>query len=670
MLLLLLACTGAPVDTVDTDLPGDDTAPTEPEGPTAPYVVTVTVTLDGAPVADAIVKQGGGVGEWATDADGRAVVTVDPTVAGDQMVVAAHPRARVDGVDVEGPAEVTIALVSYDPSDNHDYVFADPGPESHEGTTTAQCSHCHVTIHHDWFASPHRTAASNPVLHDLYAGTAATLTGTACAEAGGTWGTAPEPGTGTAVERCLVGASVADTTDGTGACADCHAPGINGELGGRDLLEATGIAYDAGVHCDVCHHVSDIDLDAEPGVAGRLRIVRPSEPASSPLFGIYAPLVFGPLVDVLNPRMGSVHTPLFHEAKLCAGCHEQLQPVLVAGVEADAARWPDGRLPIHTTYTEWEASPMNPSAPCQSCHMPPDPNVGNAADLHNEFEDVMIGVGAGWERPPGTVRTHSWYGPRQPESNMLALAASLDVSTTLAEGTLTAAVTVANVGPGHAIPTGEPLRALILLVTATCDGLELAPTGGDVVPDYGGALATRTADEDWVEWPGAAVGDTLRVVQLTGAWHDYQGYGPFGDGRFSPEEKGLPVESLVGTATVLAVDGDRVTLDTPLPPGDRAYRTRGQAHAGAPGFAFARVLTGAEGTRMVPHFQAVDVASDNRLLPGATWTSTHTFAAPCAAPSVHATLLHRDYPLALATARGWTVTDQVMVEAEASGGMR
>ncbi len=663
MLLLLLACAGAPPGEIDPpELPEPvDSAPAES---TEPYAVTVSVTLDGAPIEGAIVKQGGGREEWRTDADGHATVSVDPTVAGDHWVVAAHPDARVDGVEVSGPAEVAIALVRYDPTDNPDYTFGDPGPESHEGTTTGQCSHCHVTIHHEWYESPHRTAASNPVLHDLYGGTAAAFaTASACADAGGAWGAASEPGTGAAVERCRLGPSVAEATEGVGACADCHAPGIDGVLGGRDLLDATGIAYDAGVHCDVCHHVADVDLDAPPGVAGRLRIVRPSEPSPSPLLGLYAPLTFGPYVDVLNPRMGAVHSPLFHEARLCAGCHEQEQDVLVVGASVDLDRWPDGRLPIHSTYTEWEASPMNPSAPCQSCHMPPKPEVGNSADLHNEFEGVMIGIGAGWERPPGEVRAHAWYGPRQPESGMLGLAASVDVVTELApDDTLLASVTVTNVGPGHALPTGEPLRALILTVDATCDGVPLDATGGDVVPDFGGALDTRAAGEDWSIWPGAAVGDTLRVLRRTGAWRDYEGHGPFGDGRFSVEQKGLPHEGYIGGATVVAVEGDHVTLDRPLPDGDIAMRANGQALAGAPGFGFARVLVGADGTRMVPHFLAVDVASDNRLLPGRSFTTTHRFASPCADPTVRATLLHRDYPLALATARGWAVTDQVMVE--------
>ncbi len=662
--LLLFACAGAP-DSVSPE-PREtaaDTAPADSDtAPVAPFDVSVTVTLDGVPVEGALVMQGGAQTRWFTDAEGRATVRVDPSIVGDRVVLAAHAEARSWGEEVDGPAAITLPLERYDTTDNPLYVFNDPGPESHEGTNTAQCNHCHIELHRTWWPSAHRTSASNTAVHDLYAGTAAAFTSASlCATAGGTWGPGTAPGTGDTVDQCFLGGGVLPDTDGTGACADCHAPGIDGELGGRDLLEATGIAYEAGVHCDVCHHVADVDLSAPPGVGGRLRIQRPSEVAYTPGMGEWQPLMFGPWADVLNPRMGSVYTPLFHEARLCAGCHEQDQAVLV-DTPIDLTRWPDGTLPIHSTYSEWEAGPMNPSAPCQSCHMPPLPGVGNGADIYNELDDVSVGIASGWERLPGAVRAHTFYGPRQPESGMLGLAARVDVTSRLEGETLVADVTVTNVGPGHAIPTGEPLRSMLVLVDASCDDVSLVATGGDVVPDFGGSLAAKEAGEDWTSWPGAAVGDTLRVVRRTGAHHDYTGHGPFGDGRFDAEAKGMPVEEIVGTATVLGVADARVTLDRPLPEGDRVYRTAGQAYAGAPGFGFARVLVGADGTRMVPHFAAVDVASDNRLLPTAGWTSTHRFAAPCAAPEVHATVLHRNYPLGLATERGWAVTDQVMDE--------
>jgi hypothetical protein len=153
-------------------------------------------------------------------------------------------------------------------------------------------------------------------------------------------------------------------------------------------------------------------------------------------------------------------------------------------------------------------------------------------------------------------------------------------------------------------------------------------------------------------------------VATSGGWVDYEGFGPFGDGTFAPEDKGIPEEELawVRTITDVAADGT-VTLDGTVEGAEFAYRLSTDAElAGASGFGFARVLIGADGARMVPHFVAVDVVSDNRLLPQSEWTSEHFFDATCDAPTVTARLLHRPYPLPLARERGWTVDDQIMTE--------
>lgn len=669
ILLLVWACT----ENSSTVLENTESLPEDSIAPVQRWPVHLRVLLDGVPAEGVRVMQGGGKQFWLTDRNGEALVEMRADIVGDRYLIAAHPEARVGGVEVPDPSVVRaeIALERYDTTDNPAYVFADPGPLNHHETDTSQCGHCHPSLIQDWYPSPHRSAASNPVVQDVYGGTSANLNSVElCLAAGGRWADVVEPGTGLTMQRCRVGSSVAET--GTfGSCADCHAPGIDGALGGRDLLEATGVAYTSGVHCDVCHHVESVDMQAPPGVGGRLHILRPSEPATSVGMGPWKPLSFGPLADVLNPRMGSVLREEFHEAELCGGCHEQEAAPLVGVL--DPLRWPSGLLPIHSTFSEWQAGPMNPSAPCQSCHMPPKPEVGNAADLYNVFGDVEAGVAAGWERAPGEVRSHSWWGPRQPEAKMLELAASVTIEAGVVEGELRASVTVKNVGPGHAIPTGEPLRNLLLRVGAWCGDEPLLATGGAVVPDFGGWLDRQDAGADWSRWPGASVGEVIRVVRRTGEWYNYLGFGPFGDGRFSAAEKGMPVEEAVGEATILAVQDGVVTLDRVLPPGDLAYRTEAgpmprsgdvaAAVAGAPGFAFARVLVGADGERMVPHFLATDVASDNRLLPQGSWTSSHSFAASCGKPTVKAVLIHRAWPLRLARARAWPLAESVMVEA-------
>lgn len=677
--------------------PGDVGPDVPPDVPVVPYTsVEVEVLLDGAPVADAVVMQGGALGMWLTDTDGRVTIPIDREIEGNPVVLASFPTARITPFEIYGevaPSPVRVELTSYDASDNPQYEFQDPG-EPGRRDTTAQCGHCHLTINDAWFESAHRSAAKNPRVHDIYAGAAAAWDNqAACEVAGGRWLAGLEPGTGAPAERCYIGeGALPDLNEGCGepgqpscdaqatdfgGCADCHAPvlagGKGGALGGRDLLAATGLDYEFGVHCDVCHKVDEVDLDAEdPGTGGTLRLMRPSEPGSVAL-GLWKPLTFGPTHDVPNVRMGSVQRDHFANGQLCAGCHQLDVAPMAPGLTLDSARWPEGKLPIQSTWREWSEGPLSPEAPCTSCHMPPDPMVLNQADLQ-AFPEASVGVVGGWPRPTGQVARHSFVGPRTPGSRMLQLAAGLHLDAQVEGEALTVEVTTRNVGPGHALPTGEPMRTMALLVDARCGDAPLPATGGDAVPDFGGALAAKPAGEDWSLWPGAEPGQVIRVVARPGGYHDYAGVGPFGAATtFSPEDKGMPVEHVVGARIIQSVDATgAVTLDAPLPEGDLAYLGEAapaegdpmRAIAGASGFAFGRILVGQGGERQVAHFRAVDVASDNRLPPGGAWTSSHSFAASCEQPTVRARLFYRAYPLGLARERGWSNPEILMVAAE------
>jgi hypothetical protein len=688
LIFLLLACKGDPSESPPTESGTPTESGLSDSGEAERYQdIAVTVTLDGESTAGVSIAQGGREERWTTDSAGQVTITADAWMEGGLVIMASHPEARIQGNEPADGA-ITIELTRFADVDNADFTFQDPGtPERNDNTS--MCAHCHITINADWVETPHAEAASGVPLHDLYAGAAGALADeTTCTDAGGQWWTGIGPGTAAAADRCYLGDGVlpllnADCGETSacdsvatevGDCADCHAPGIDGEVGGRGLLEATGLSYDYGVHCDVCHKVESVDLSQPAGVAGRLRILRPSEESPSAGLGVWLPLTFGPYEDVLNPRMGSVARDHYKSADFCAGCHQHDQAVLVPGVTIDTDRWPDGVLPVHSTYTEWSDGPFADNAPCQSCHMPPDPDAGNSSDI-DQMADSVVGIAGGWWRPPGQVRRHTWTGPRSDVADMLGLAATLTIAAAVTDDTLSADVTVRNIGPGHALPTGEPMRSMVLLVEATCEGEPLAPTGGSVVPDFGGYADMQTADGDWSVWPGAEVGQRVQVVRQTSDFLDYTGPGRFGDGSFTPEQRGMPVEEAVGGATITATDGDTVTFDTPLPAGDLAYRithtatpTTGDAiasRAGLPGFGFARVMVGEDGARMVPHFAAVDVASDNRLPPQSSWTSQHTFAADCATPTVTAALLYRSYPLDLAAQRGWEMTERVMTTAEA-----
>jgi hypothetical protein len=133
----------------------------------------------------------------------------------------------------------------------------------------------------------------------------------------------------------------------------------------------------------------------------------------------------------------------------------------------------------------------------------------------------------------------------------------------------------------------------------------------------------------------------------------------------------MPVEQWVGETTVVDVsDSGTLSLSNPLPAGDFVYRIRpplaGEAiqAAGQPGFGFARVMVGPDGERMVPHFLAVDIASDNRLLPFDQWTSAHQFTVNCEDPVVRAVLRYRPIASNVARAKRAQWRESIMLEVQ------
>ena len=678
------------------------------------------VVVDGTmtPVADALVMQGGKPEAMVTTNDaGEFAVDIVYGGFGLPAVIAAKTGYRANGIELfELPtAPVQLILGSIEGSDNVDYTYNDPG----DGVDTSKedCTHCHTTFVSQFFTSKHKVAASDPLVQDLYAGVSRAHTDQqSCETAGGDWKQGLEPGTATtALAKCYLGGGVLpdlntscggddepacddpaiepdDAPAAFGACADCHAPGIDGVAGGRNLHDAVGLSYDLGVHCDPCHKVSDIDLNLPPGVGQRLILHRPNEPGTN-MFE-FKPLFFGPLPDVPNIVMGGSYQPKFKSAVLCAGCHQQEQPALLPGDALDADRWPDG-LPVHSTYDEWAAGPYaSPETPCQHCHMPERFDMNNSLDI-STVENQSITFG--FPRPPERTRQHTFRSPLAGSPRLIdgALYVSLDLA--IDAGELTANVSLSNVGCGHALPTGEPMRSLVLVVDALGDGSCATPTpsGGMTINDTGGARASGTEGDDittagtTMTWAaGAAIaneGDEVRVVRPTGSYDDYAA--PIGLFQTLPAaDKGMEIHMPVGRAAVVSSDGGIITLDAPLTlqagdvvfigdtltdlpsdltdlpsDGDDSRRL-----AGAPGYSFARVLVDSSGARHVPHYRAVDMASDNRIPPGDSALTTHTFSVPgdCSQATVRATVLYRPVPTAMAELRGWEAKDYAIASAE------
>lgn len=681
--LALLGCGSEPPDPTPTERP--DIVSSDP--PSFGIVdQRVRVRLNEVPVEGAIVTQPGVGTQVTTDAAGEAIVPVDFDTSFEVWLTAGHPEARTSGARLRQPSDalLVIDLRRYHATDNVDYIFDDPGSPT-RSSSVQTCSHCHAKMNADWYASSHAGSASSSVLADLYLGTASYHSASECEDQGGRWVAGRAMGTTDDVEQCFLGPGVAHDLDpdcdeppcgsriaNSGACADCHAPGINGGLGGRDLLSAREVAFEAGVHCDVCHKVATVDLDKPGGVGGALGIHRPRETGPIERYGEYMPLHFGPRADVVSDRMGAVVREHFVQGEFCGGCHEQVVAPRLPGAEPDPARWPDGMLPLMTTYSEWSSGPAADEHSCQSCHMPADEELLNAAGL----ESPELGArDTGWPRPTGSMRRHTFSGPRSPTADLLPSVLQVEVAARIEEGRIIAESTVTHSGTGHAFPSGEALRSAVLRVAARCGDSSLPAVGGLAIPDFGGALGVRTADQGFDVWPGAQVGQIVRIVRDRGEYLDPDGWGPFGDGSFSPPQKGLRAYEVVGSARIVAVDGESVSLDLPLPEGDLAYLVDeeswpesgdpAKASAGGAGYAFARVAVGADGARQVPGHRAVDIASDNRLLPGASFTSVHEFdLGGCGDPELAAQVTWRPYPVSLARLKGWENPEREVARAD------
>ena len=314
--------------------------------------------------------------------------------------------------------------------------------------------------------------------------------------------------------------------------------------------------------------------------------------------------------------------------------------------------------------------------------LPDDTGLTNAVDVTKPPD---CGITFGFVRKPDQIRKHDFPGALDGSPRLIDASLSVSLSPMASGGSLTVGVQVGNTGAGHAIPTGEPLRALLLLVDAQACGQAMTPAGGMTLGDVGGAAAAGVVGGDvaasgsQMTWAtGSAVaqpGDVVRVVRPTGTYDDYTGIGFFANPALTPQEKGLEIRTPVGEATVVSTGGGTLTLSAALAvqSGDLVYLgdvlagpiadgDASRALAGRAGYAFARVMVDASGARNVPHYRAVDIASDNRIVDSATATTTHVFAVPpgCASATVTATLVYRPAPVTLARQRGWKAQDYVV----------
>ena len=425
---------------------------------TPPNVIRGFVFSPTGPVAGAVVRVQSGSQYAATSSQGYFEITAPNPVGATTYLTAWAPGYLVGFAEnfVATGNVAVINLTAYYTTDNPDYNWF-----SHEGADgSLSCSHC-LHAYTEWVADAHSQSAVNPRFLSLYNG--ATLFGLAGtptvyqfdAESGVNVPVTPSLGMETAGPGFRL-----DFPDLGGNCAACHVPGAAARPGGVynvDINQISGIDQE-GVFCEFCHKIGAVVLRPETGLPD------PSRPGVLSL-RLYRPeagqqLFFGNLDDVPKGRRVT-YLPLIQESAFCAPCHF-------------GSFW---GVVMYNSFGEWSASPYsNPETgrTCQSCHMPPV-----------DYNYFVFPEQGGNYRDSERIFSHLMPGAR--DVNLLQNTVTVTITATQTEAGIRAIVQVTNTGAGHHIPTDNPLRNMILLVSAVAaDGQPLALLEGPTIPEWGG----------------------------------------------------------------------------------------------------------------------------------------------------------------------------------------
>jgi DNA-directed RNA polymerase subunit RPC12/RpoP len=196
-------------------------------------------------------------------------------------------------------------------------------------------------------------------------------------------------------------------------CLRCHAPLAH--LAGDSNPNSP--AADEGVSCSYCHSIVSSN-------GGNIDTCYKLD--SSGVF-------YGPYEPGQSTDHGSAYSKLHLTADLCIGCHDYVN---------------EFGVPVLETYSEWKAwaYPEN-EIHCQNCHMP-----------------IMydLSVASNVETPNQYVTAHEFRGG-QSKIN-LTHAVDLKTDVTRTDQRLNVTVSITNAESGHKLPTGVPVRKLVLNV--------------------------------------------------------------------------------------------------------------------------------------------------------------------------------------------------------------
>jgi hypothetical protein len=386
-----------------------------------------------AEVRGYVVSEGHGVaqaqvrlhgGDQSTTTDDKgAFVLRGIATVGSHYVIAAKP-GYYNARQLLAPGTTSLQLTLLRIPDNDHHEYEWVDPTP-APERDGSCGNCHSRIYSEWADDAHARASTNPVVLSMYQGT----------HVDGRTKVAP--------------GYRLDWSD-TGTCSTCHAP-LSRVTSGTDLGAIEGVAR-TGVSCDFCHKVMDVVTTAPFSHVSDMRVVRPP-PGQK--------LIFGPLEDAMFK--GDVPdlsvAPVFKSSRFCAGCH-------------DGSFW---GTPVYETYTEWRNSPYaTAGVQCQQCHMAPNGHTRIVDEAHG-----------GITRAPDRVSSHRMMGDAS--RPVLANAVRSELTATRRGPTIVVDAAVTNTGAGHHVPTGQPMRNMLLVLDALdADGRRLRLISGERVPVWGG----------------------------------------------------------------------------------------------------------------------------------------------------------------------------------------
>lgn len=303
-------------------------------------------------------------------------------------------------------------------------------------------------------------------------------------------------------------------------CSRCHAPMANTEAAhNRDLIQIFGSggfldpnslhfheAMDA-VSCTLCHQIMDSPvLGTLAGFSGNYEIGTFPVPEERLIYGHYGNVLAPPMHNQVQYSI--LYSDHVLESKACAACHNLKTPYVDenGNLLTDNDPTTDDEFPEQMPYSEWEHSSYAAQQSCQDCHLPRVDGVPIASrpmwlPLRNNFatHDMVGGnlllldildsnradLGVFSDNFPATVVE---------SEKLLQQAASLEmVESSLVGGTLEFTLRVSS-NTGHKLPSGIPLRRVILHVTVYDNRDNVVFESGRVNPD--GSIAEVDADLD------------------------------------------------------------------------------------------------------------------------------------------------------------------------------